>query len=116
MLRNKGTSSRKMMYVALFSFLLLAPVSVMADSVTFVKSAGQQHLDQLSLQISSLSNVSIGLDAEGNGMIRCGKLSVSILNDAGKSSMDYRSQSGKLPSLQDMASIGGLSVRVDIAF
>ena len=116
MLRNIGTSSLKLMYVALFFIMLFTPVLVMAESVTFVKVTAHQNLDQLSPRISSFKNVSIGLDDEGNGMVRYGKLSVTFLNDAGKSPMDYRIQSGKLPSLQGIASIGGLSVKLDIAF
>jgi hypothetical protein len=116
MLRNKIISSRKLMYVALFSHLLFTPVPVIAESVTFIKAAEQQQFDQLSPKISSLSNISISLDEEGNGMIRYGKLSVSFLNDAGRSPVDKQVQPSKLPSLQDMASIGGLNVRLEISF
>jgi len=116
MLRNKGTSSLLLMSVALFSVLLFAPVSAMAENVIFVKAAEQQHLERLSTRITSLSKVSIGLDDEGNAMISYGKLSVSFLNDSGGSSRDNRTQSLRLPSLQDIASIGGLNVKLDIAF
>ncbi len=115
MSENQSTSPRKLFNVAVFiaSSVLLVPVSSFAESMTFVQTADAQK----SSRVASLKKVCIGLDEDGNALLRYGKVSVTFIYDAGSSSSESRTQSwNSTTPRQEVASLGGLSVKLGFAF
>jgi hypothetical protein len=88
----------------------------MAESVTFEQIGNQQQIDTFTPQTTSLNEVSIGLDNDGNAMIRYGNLSLSLIYDVGSTLQKSRSQSRYADSRQEVATIGGMSVKFCIDF
>jgi hypothetical protein len=96
------------MAIVIASPLLLAPVNAIAESIASV----QQQLQQP----ASLKKVRIGLDDDGNAMIRLDKVSISFIYEAGNSSQESRTQLVNSFVRLDVACLGGLSVKLGIAF
>jgi len=95
--------------------LLAAPLPVRAENLTFVRAAEQQHLAPSPLQqVSAVKPGRLGLDDDGNIMVRFNRMSVTFIYDGGGSPQENRLR----PNIQrqEVASIGGLSVKLGVSF
>jgi len=95
-------------------YLFLAPLPARAENLIIFHSADQQYHEPPPPQPYSVKQARLPLDNDGNIMVRFHKLSVTFVYDAGGSPQDNRMRPN-IPR-EEVASLGGLSVRLGVSF
>jgi hypothetical protein len=98
------------------AFLLLAPLNAFAETVTFTQTISRQQIDQANLQPPSLKKMRLALDDDGNVMVRYGSVSVTFIYESGNPPQESRMQSSISATRQEVACLGGVSVKFGVAF
>lgn len=97
------------------TYLLLAPLPAFSGSMTSTQALELQQRGQLPSTSAEGKNVNVGLDKQGNVMIRIGGISVTLQRGTPENSQEnlYGSRSS---TRQDVASLGAIRVNIDITF
>ncbi|QEM67735.1 hypothetical protein FO488_05920 [Geobacter sp. FeAm09] len=95
--------------------LLLAPLPARADNVIFLQVPDHQLREQPDPQASAVKKARLGLDDDGNVMVRYNdRVSVTFIYEAGANPQESRLKAS-VPH-QEVACLGGLSVKLGVAF
>lgn len=115
---TQNTSPRMFLIVAIIvaSFLSFIPQTATAEPITFVRTAELHQVALPSSKTTSLKKVRLALDDEGNVMVRYGSVSVTFIYEAGSTPQESRIQQGTSTSRQEVACLGGLSVKFGVTF
>ncbi len=113
-----SASPRLLLNAAIFvaASLLIAPLPAIAETMTLTQTADQNQLVQSSSQVTSLKKVRLALDNDGNVMVHFGGVSVTFIYEASGSPQENRTQSGNSASRQEVACLGGLSIKLGVTF
>ncbi len=90
---------------------LLAPLTAGAEIVTFDRTTQTPHE-----QYSPLKKVRLALDDDGNVMLRFRRVSLTFIYEADSPAQDSRLQSGVTATRQEVACLGGVSVKFGLTF
>ncbi|KAB0670469.1 hypothetical protein F6V30_10005 [Oryzomonas sagensis] len=95
--------------------LLLAPLPARAENVLFLQAPDQQLREQPAPQLPAAKKALLTLNDDGNVMVRYNNgVSLTFSYEAGGSPQESRIKAP--PPRQEVASLGGLSVRFGVAF
>jgi len=89
-----------------------SPQTACAENITLVRTAS---LSQNTLA-SPQKRARLGVDSDGNVMVRYGGVSVTFIYDAASAAKDSREFASASAQRQEVASLGGLSVKLGVAF
>ena len=98
--------------IMLVAAVLLSPMVAQAEGVTFVRTTPSQH----GTLAEPLKNSRLGLDDDGNVMVRVGGMKVTFVYEAGSSAPDSRETTSRASQRQDVACLGGVSVKLGFTF
>ena len=98
--------------IMLVAAVLLSPLAAQAEGLTFVRTTPPQH----GTSAEPLKNSRLGLDDDGNVMVRVGGMKVTFVYEAGSSSPDNRETASRSSQRQDVACLGGVSVKLGFTF
>jgi len=93
---------------------LVAPSPARAENLVIFHSASQQHHEPSPTQPTSAKQARLALDDDGNVMVRFNRMSVTFIYDAGGSLQESRMRPN-VPH-QEVACLGGLSVKLGVSF
>lgn len=94
---------------------LLAPLPARAENVLFLQAPSQQLREQTAPQAPAAKKNRLTLDDDGNVMVRYNnRVSVTFIYEAGVGTQESRIKAAT--PRQEVASLGGLSVKLGVAF
>lgn len=95
--------------------LFLAPLPARAENVLFLQAPDQQLLERSVPQLPAAQKARLALNDDGNVMVRYNNgVSLTFCYEAGGSPLESRIKAP--PPHQEVASLGGLSVKFGVAF
>lgn len=107
-------SLRPFMAAAIAACLLSVTLPARAENLVIFRSADQQRLEPSHPQAVSGKQARLALDDDGNVMVRFNRMSVTFIYDAGGSPQENRMRPN-VPH-QEVACLGGLSVKLGVSF
>lgn len=94
--------------------LFASALPARAENLVHLRLADPQQLNQSHPQARSTKQTRLALDDDGNVMVRFNRMSVTFIYDAGGSPQDNRMRPNA--PHQEVACLGGLSVKLGVSF
>ncbi|KAA0894086.1 hypothetical protein [Oryzomonas rubra] len=113
---HRQATPRLFMAAAICALLspLLVPLPARAENVLFLQAPNQQLRDQPAPQLPAAKKTLLTLNDDGNVMVRYDRVSVTFIYEAGVGAQESRIKAAA--PRQEVASLGGLSVKLGVAF